>query len=528
MDCSRGRRDFIRLTFSYYKKNEVIFYYILYFIITFINLKMTDTAQKEAKSTPVVENEMDDFQKAIHYTERQERLNCIDESYIDQVNCLSEYIRKITKEQIDWLKNEADNNNSMAMNCLAVIYLYDDANNDILSIKKGMKYLNDAINQNNSIAMYNLSNVCLSSKHGNGTDLVKSFEWLKASSEKGNPFSLHWRAHASHVGHGTEVDLEDAFIMYVKSAKYGSIQSQYVLGKWYSKGIFVQKDEAKAIKWLSKAIDNTDNKKDDQYRDAMFDLAQIYFDKPEHKDKGIKMLDELARKHNDMLSIIILEQYYHNMGDDRAIEYCKLQMKNEWDTSQPSYSLAKRHLADFYMKYHGDDEEKVKIANEYYEELADCSMDWSNHPKGLHKMIDKTAIMYTGIKYYKESNYEKALKYFDYLKKIKMPIHDKTANKYLGIMYYYGRGVSVDYKRAYEHLLDADRTDKKVSDLLDEIDIKSHASCVMIFLIVAILVSFAGIILPQTFNYMKSFDLHDGMWNITQTIKSIMYGDYLW
>ena len=61
-----------------------------------------------------------------------------------------------------------------------------------------------------------------------------------------------------HYGYGTDVNLEKAFELYLESANKGYGKGQELVGRFYNRGIYVQKDRGKAEYWLTKAMASSD------------------------------------------------------------------------------------------------------------------------------------------------------------------------------------------------------------------------------------------------------------------------------
>ena len=61
-----------------------------------------------------------------------------------------------------------------------------------------------------------------------------------------------------HYGFGTEVDLAKAFELYLESANAGYGKGIELIGRFYNRGIYVEKDRKQAEYWLNKAMENPD------------------------------------------------------------------------------------------------------------------------------------------------------------------------------------------------------------------------------------------------------------------------------
>ncbi|MDE7297591.1 MAG: sel1 repeat family protein [Lachnospiraceae bacterium] len=61
-----------------------------------------------------------------------------------------------------------------------------------------------------------------------------------------------------HYGYGTSVDLEKAYELYLESANAGYGKGMELLGRFYSRGIYVERDRKQAEYWLRKAMGSSD------------------------------------------------------------------------------------------------------------------------------------------------------------------------------------------------------------------------------------------------------------------------------
>ena len=61
-----------------------------------------------------------------------------------------------------------------------------------------------------------------------------------------------------HYGYGADVDLAKAYELYLESANGGYGKGMELIGRFYNRGIYVEKDRATAEHWLRKAIESGD------------------------------------------------------------------------------------------------------------------------------------------------------------------------------------------------------------------------------------------------------------------------------
>lgn len=61
-----------------------------------------------------------------------------------------------------------------------------------------------------------------------------------------------------HYGYGTNIDLEKAFELYLESANKGYGKGMELVGRFYNRGICVERDRKQAEAWLLKAMESAD------------------------------------------------------------------------------------------------------------------------------------------------------------------------------------------------------------------------------------------------------------------------------
>ena len=61
-----------------------------------------------------------------------------------------------------------------------------------------------------------------------------------------------------HYGYGTGIDLAKAFSLYLASANAGYGKGMELVGRFYNRGIYVERDRRQAEYWLSKAMGSSD------------------------------------------------------------------------------------------------------------------------------------------------------------------------------------------------------------------------------------------------------------------------------
>ncbi len=61
-----------------------------------------------------------------------------------------------------------------------------------------------------------------------------------------------------HYGYGTSVNLEKAFQLYLETANAGYGKGMELVGRFFNRGIFVERNREKAEAWLLKAMSSSD------------------------------------------------------------------------------------------------------------------------------------------------------------------------------------------------------------------------------------------------------------------------------
>ena len=61
-----------------------------------------------------------------------------------------------------------------------------------------------------------------------------------------------------HYGFGAAIDLAKAFDLYLEAANAGYGKGMELIGRFYNRGIFVERDREQAEYWLRKAMESSD------------------------------------------------------------------------------------------------------------------------------------------------------------------------------------------------------------------------------------------------------------------------------
>lgn len=74
-----------------------------------------------------------------------------------------------------------------------------------------------------------------------------------------------------HYGYGTGIDLAKAYELYLESANAGYGKGMELVGRFYNRGIYVERDRGQAEYWLRKAMESSDP---EAVEEARKELAQ--------------------------------------------------------------------------------------------------------------------------------------------------------------------------------------------------------------------------------------------------------------
>lgn len=85
-----------------------------------------------------------------------------------------------------------------------------------------------------------------------------AFELLTKAHEMGHIDAAYNLGICFHYGYGTQIDLAKAYALYLEAANAGHGKGMELVGRFYNRGIFVDKNREKAEFWLKKAVESGD------------------------------------------------------------------------------------------------------------------------------------------------------------------------------------------------------------------------------------------------------------------------------
>ena len=85
-----------------------------------------------------------------------------------------------------------------------------------------------------------------------------AFRLLEQAHEMGHVEAGYNLGICYHYGFGAAVDLEKAFHLYLETANAGYGKGMELVGRFFNRGIFVERNREKAEAWLLKAMSSSD------------------------------------------------------------------------------------------------------------------------------------------------------------------------------------------------------------------------------------------------------------------------------
>jgi len=308
-------------------------------------------------------------------------------------------------------------------------------------------------------------------------ECIKLNEYMNYSNEElskltnKEPIAMYVLARRVLVGKNIEKDYDKAFNLFKKSAKLGYTKSKYHLGLCYEKGIGTNQDYNKAIKWYTKAANNN-------HIDAQYSLGFCYEHAMElssyqknDNDKKAEYWYEKAASNGHIIAQDSLGVLYDNRGEyKKAIKWFKKAANKGNCYSQESLGFCyekgkgvKKNYKKAFYWYEKAAQQNLSLANYHiatlYERGLGVKKDYdaaienyektikkSDIPRELALCCEKKAIETKSENYITKTLY--------YLNK-KAEQGDEFSQSYLGKIYFEGKIVKQNYKKAAEWMLTA-------------------------------------------------------------------------
>lgn len=313
---------------------------------------------------------------------------------------------------------------------------------------------------------------------------------LGAADEKNLKESLFRQKDALELGKEYQLkgDWEEAVQWYQKSAEDGNAEAMKALGYCCWKGMGTQRNLYRALRWYSKVMETSEE-------DVSECLEGIYKEiKAERNNKkseepsaanqmkvGDSVNQDSFRAEEELQKTIQL--YYQT--DMRTPENFEMLRKKFLAAASAGIPLAKTMLGLLFWRCYPFDPRYASTAVEYLRMameqgcplggvwLAEILMEMRRTEpdfmpertenrstqlmllgklKILAEQENAEAIYWIALEFYRDEEYEEAVRWLEWAAEQHMP----QAYGYLGICSYYGRGLSLDYDRAYTYFRKAE------------------------------------------------------------------------
>ncbi|KAK8865535.1 Interleukin-1 receptor-associated kinase 4 [Tritrichomonas musculus] len=416
---------------------------------------------------------------------------------INRLGCIyyvGDHIKTYKDKAIKYWQKLEDYNYAISLFNSGVYYFNDEKN-----YSKAREYFEKAANQNEANSFYFLGRIYYVG-YGVTHDFAKAKYYLEKAAEQGNSESLNLLGVFYLAGLSVEKDESIAFFYFEQAAEKGSITAIINLGDCYENGIYVDIDYNKAKYYYELGLEENvaeaylklgnlyyyglgveSNKeiakemyeKASKLGNAHASYTLAYLNSDTNLSKSINLIRQV-QKQNDFLSQNYSDgfRYFFNSTG-------KKQLNNI--LSCENSSLSHLLLGNMY-NYGINNEQNYGKGKEFYELLAN-----KNEPEGFLRLgelyflgngveqdfnkakecFEKSIELYNeestqkvnymahldlGLLYYiygfgLENNYQIAKEHFE----ISANEHNLEANLMLGNLYFNGKGVEVDYKKAFEY-----------------------------------------------------------------------------
>lgn len=275
----------------------------------------------------------DNFQKALTYLSRLEKLDRKENSYIayylGKLYLMDENRLKDVPKALSYLQEAAGQENDMALYTLGRLYLSEkDVPKNIpfavscleqaaklensyaeyqlgqlyirgidvpQDVSRGLWYLNSAANRDNDMALYALGKLYLTGENGVEQNVGKALDCFQRSADLDNSAACYQLGKIYLDGVYVPKNVGTALAYLEKSAFLGNDAAMYALGNLYLKGEDVPKDVEMAVQYFKAAADRGNDY-------AMYQLGKLYFlgeELPQDVQVGIWYMEQAIAKGND-------------------------------------------------------------------------------------------------------------------------------------------------------------------------------------------------------------------------------------
>ena len=178
------------------------------------------------------------------------------------------------EKALTYLQLAVEQENSRAMYHLAGMYLKRNLQEHERDPEKGMEFLEMAAERGEVDAQVWLGEQYLSGKVVQ-KDFEKAAKWFNKAADKDDEVALYHLGVMYEKGEGMEVDLDKAAKFYLDAAELGHARASYIIGVMLYYGRGVERDLARAIQFFEKAANQ-------EHSDALTDLGLLY-----HEGDGV-------------------------------------------------------------------------------------------------------------------------------------------------------------------------------------------------------------------------------------------------
>jgi len=307
----------------------------------------------------------------------------------------------IKQSEIERLKTNAQNGDSIAQNKLGLLYFYgEELERDF---GKAFGLFQESANQGNYEAYYNLGNY-YNCGMGGKVNLLKAYEHYLIAANQGNADAQHeigdlyispWVCNKNHekavewfqkaINNGCYAacqslgkvfsDKENKLLNYAKSfenyllgARNGIVGCFLEVGRAYTSGTGIKQDLHKAIKWYNKYLEEKEN------TEAQFELASIYSQESEVKDLELafSLFVKSAKKSHFESKIGVVKLYEEGIGNKTDYEMVTNNLNSyrlgfyrlaKWDIALGDKLMKEQMEAT--MDFFGDDFSDPFLSKEY-------------------------------------------------------------------------------------------------------------------------------------------------------------------
>lgn len=307
--------------------------------------------------------------------------------------------------------------------------------------------------------------------HGEGTvdgtaDYIKAVQYDKRAVALGNPTAKNNLAFLYYRGHGVEKDFSMAFSLFLEAANSGVLVSMNMVADMYRDGTGIEKNIQESFNWYKRAADKKD-------KDSAFIVAEMYRigeDIPKDEVSALNYYESAAKQKHAKASDWAGYMYLNGIGCqyniEKAREYFAVAaeagvVRSQYYFGEILYSEDKKYLESlgWYKKAAEQDFmlAEYKLAEMYRkgEGTASSNRDaliWYEKAAAHDylKAIEWSGYMYeTGSGTPEEkADYDRAVEYYNQA----IDKNSYYARERLGLLYYNGTGVDIDYSKAFQLL----------------------------------------------------------------------------